>query len=67
MMWLYTSRRISCLYSDDVAVHVKKNFLFIQQIPNIEGYLRLMLDGFFKTARKLDLEIEKMKMQEGNG
>ena len=53
--------------SDDVAVHVKKNFLFIQQIPNIEGYLRLMLDGFFKTARKLDLEIEKMKMQEGNG
>ena len=42
-------------------------FLFIQQIPNIEGYLRLMLDGFFKTARKLDLEIEKMKMQEGNG
>ena len=53
--------------SDDVAVHVKKNFLFIQQIPNIEGYLRLMLDGFFKTVRKLDLEIEKMKMQEGNG
>ena len=53
--------------SDDVAVHVKKNFLFIQQIPNIEGYLRMMLDGFFKTARKLDLEIEKMKMQEGNG
>ena len=50
-MWLYTSRRISCF----------------QQIPNIEGYLRLMLDGFFKTARKLDLEIEKMKMQEGNG
>ena len=53
--------------SDDVAVHVKMNFLFIQQIPNIEGYLRLMLDGFFKTVRKLDLEIEKMKMQEGNG
>ena len=53
--------------SDDVAVHVKKNFLFIQQIPNIEGYLRMMLDGFFKTVRKLDLEIEKMKMQEGNG
>lgn len=27
--------------SDDVAVHVKKNFLFIQQIPGIENYLRL--------------------------
>jgi hypothetical protein len=50
--------------SDDVAVHVKKNFLFIQQIPNIEGYLRLMLDGFFKTVRKLELDIEKMKLQE---
>ena len=30
--------------SDDVAVHVKKNFLFIQQIPGIEDYLRMMLD-----------------------
>lgn len=52
--------------SDDVAVHVKNNFLFIQQIPNIEGYLRLMLDGFFKTVRKLDLEIEKLKLKECN-
>lgn len=50
--------------SDDVAVHVKKNFLFIQQIPGIENYLRLMLDSFFRTVRKLDLEIEKIKMQE---
>ena len=50
--------------SDDVAVHVKKNFLFIQQIPGIEDYLRLMLDSFFRTVRKLDLEIEKIKMQE---
>jgi len=50
--------------SDDVAVHVKKNFLFIQQIPSIENYLRLMLDSFFRTVRKLDLEIEKIKMQE---
>ena len=50
--------------SDDVAVHVKKNFLFIQQIPGIENYLRLMLDSFFRTVRKLDLEIEKIKIQE---
>lgn len=50
--------------SDDVAVHVKKNFLFIQQIPGIENYLRLMLDSFFRTVRKLVLEIEKIKMQE---
>ena len=50
--------------SDEVAVHVKKNFLFIQQIPELEKYLRLMLDNFFRTVRKLDLEIEKLKMQE---
>ena len=50
--------------SDEVAVHVKKNFLFIQQIPSLENYLRLMLDNFFRTVRKLELEIEKIKMQE---
>ncbi len=50
--------------SDEVAVHVKKNFLFIEQIPGIEGYLRLILDNFFRTVRKLELEIEKTKMQE---
>lgn len=53
--------------SDEVAVHVKKNFLFIEQIPSLENYLRLMLDNFFRTVRKLDLEIEKLKMQECNG
>ena len=53
--------------SDEVAVHVKKNFLFIQQVPAIEKYLRLMLDSFFRAVRKLDLEIEKLKMQECNG
>ena len=50
--------------SDDVAVHVKNNFLFIQQIPDIEKYLRMMLEDFFRAIRKLDLEIEKLKMQE---
>ena len=50
--------------SDEVAVHVKKNFVFIQQIPNIEDYLRMMLENFFRAVRKLELEIEKIKMQE---
>ena len=50
--------------SDDMAVHIKKNFLFIEQIPNIEDYLRMMLENFFITVRKLELEIEKIKMQE---
>lgn len=50
--------------SDEVVVHVKNNFLFIQQIPDIEKYLRMMLEDFFRAVRKLDLEIEKLKMQE---
>ena len=52
--------------SDDVAIHIKKNFLFVPQIPNLEEYLRLMLDCFFRTARTLDLEIEKCRLQECN-
>lgn len=50
--------------SDDVALHIRKNFLFIPQIPHIEDYLKLMLNEFFRTARTLELEIEKCRMQE---
>ena len=50
--------------SDDVAVHIKKHFLLVQQIPGLEDYMKLMLDSFFRTARTLDLEIEKCRMQE---
>lgn len=50
--------------SDDVAVHIKKHFLFVQQIPDLEGYLKLTLDSFFRTARTLDIEVEKCRSQE---
>ena len=50
--------------SDDVAVHIRKNFLFVLQIPELDDYLKLILDSFFRTARTLDLEIEKCRMQE---
>ena len=50
--------------SDDVAVHIRKNFLFVSQIPELDDYLKLILDSFFRTARTLDLEIEKCRMQE---
>ena len=50
--------------SDDVAVHIKKHFLLVQQIPGLEDYMKLMLDTFFRTARTLNLEIEKCRMQE---
>ena len=50
--------------SDEVALHIKKHFLFVQQIPDLESYLKLMLDAFFRTARTLDVEIEKCRLQE---
>lgn len=50
--------------SDEVAVHIKKNFLLIPQIPDLEDYLKVTLEYFFRTARTLDLEIEKYRMQE---
>lgn len=50
--------------SDEVAVHIKKHFLLVPQIPDLEDYMKLMLDSFFRTARTLDLEIEKCRLQE---
>ena len=50
--------------SDDVALHIKTNFLLVPQIPEVEEYLKLILNSFFRTARTLDLEIEKCRMQE---
>lgn len=50
--------------SDDVAVHIKKHFLFVPQIPELEDYLKLILDSFFRTVRILDVEIEKCRLRE---
>lgn len=50
--------------SDDVAVHIRKNFLFVPQIPELEDYLKLILDSFFRTVRTLDVEIEKCRLRE---
>ncbi len=50
--------------SDEIAVHIKKHFLLVQQIPNLEEYFKLLLDSFFRTVRTLDIEIEKSKLQE---
>ena len=50
--------------SDDVAVHIKQHFLLVPHIPDLEDYMKLMLDSFFRTARTLDLEIEKCRLQE---
>ena len=50
--------------SDDVALHIKKHFLLVPQIPEVEEYLKLILKSFFLVARTLNLEIEKYRMQE---
>ena len=50
--------------SDDVAIHIKKHFLLVPQIPDLEEYLKIMLGCFFRTARTLDVEIEKYSLQE---
>ena len=53
-------------YSDfyELGVHLMKQFLFIPQIPSLDEYLRYMMESIFKAARRLDLEIEKSKIQE---
>ena len=50
--------------SDEVAVHIRKNLIFVPQIPQIEEYLQATLRGFFKVARALGVEMEKVKVQE---
>ena len=50
--------------SDDVALHIKTNFLLVPEIKEVDGYLKLILNSFFRTSRTLELEIEKCRMQE---
>jgi len=50
--------------SDEVALHIKKHFLLVPQVSEVGEYLRVILNGFFRTARTLNLEIEKCRMNE---
>ena len=50
--------------SDDVLLHMRKNLIFVPQIPQINEYLRSILRSFFQTTRTLDFEIEKSRLQE---
>ena len=63
-----TKGTVSVIYgitdSDDVVVHIKKHLLLIPQIPDLEDYLKLTLDSFFRTARTMEIEIEKCRLQE---
>ena len=50
--------------TDEVAVHVRKNFIFAPQIPQLEEYLSSILRTFFAAVRELDVEIEKARLKE---
>lgn len=50
--------------SDEIAVIVKKNLLFVQQIPELDNYLRLIINNFFEAVRTLELEVERKKILE---
>jgi len=50
--------------TDEIAVHVRKHFIFVPQIPDLKGYLAVTMSGFFNTVRELNLEIEKVRMKE---
>lgn len=50
--------------SDDVLLHMRRNLLLVPQIPSINDYLRSIMRSFFTTARTMDFEIEKSRLQE---
>ena len=45
-------------------VHSKKHFLLINQIPNIEDYLEVILGQFFEVRRYVETQIDKLKVEE---
>lgn len=51
--------------TEEVAVHIKKNFVMVDH-PDLMTYMKVILDSFFRTARTVDEEIEKARLQECN-
>lgn len=50
--------------TDEMVVHMKKNMLFVSDITSLDAYLSSAITGLFSTARQLDLDMEKMRVQE---
>lgn len=50
--------------TDEVVVHIKKNFILVPQIPQLNNYLISILRSFFLTQRDLTIKIEKERFQE---
>ncbi|MBP5339835.1 MAG: hypothetical protein J6Z14_11155 [Prevotella sp.] len=47
-----------------IGVHLRRNILFIEQIPNLELYLKSVLEDFFMTQREMLKEMEKAEVRE---
>lgn len=59
--------QVFCLQNeetDEVVVHIKKNFILAPQIPQLNNYLISILRSFFITQRDLAIKIEKERLQE---
>lgn len=50
----------------NVDVHCKSTILFVQQIPELENYLRLELGEFFRAHQFVGNEMAKLREQEGS-
>ena len=51
---------------NNVDVHCKSTILFIAQIPDLENYLRLELDEFFRAHHYVCNEMAKLREQEAS-
>lgn len=49
----------------NVDVHCKSTILFIPQIPELENYLRLELNDYFRAHQFINVEMAKLREQEG--
>lgn len=50
--------------SEEIGVHTKRNELLIPQIPDIEDYMKSILNGFFRVQRFVHTELERLKVAE---
>lgn len=59
----YNCTTLYSIYKDEnaVALHTKRQLLFISEIPALEQYLPSMLGDFFKSANEVGAEIDKVK------
>jgi hypothetical protein len=49
---------------EEIGVHCKRTVLFIKEIPEIDLYLRSILNDFFIAQRLVFTELEKCKVTE---